>query len=48
MIDGLTLAVELATKHLRGDGHLEDVTGELAMGVGVINIGSTLENLFHK
>ena len=48
VINGLTLTVELATKHLSGDGHLEDVTGELTMGVGVVNIGSTLENLFHK
>ena len=45
MIDWLSLAVELATKHLRGDGHLENVTRELAVRVRVVNVGSALEDL---
>ena len=45
MIDWLSLTVELATQHLGGNGHLEHIAGELAVSVGVINVGSTLENL---
>jgi len=37
--------IELATEHLFGDGHLEDITGELTMCVQVIDVGSSLENL---
>lgn len=45
MVDWLTLSVELATKHLCGDGHLEHVTSELTMSVRVVNVGGALENL---
>ena len=48
VVNGLSLSIELATKHLRGDGHLEHVTSELTMGVRVVNIGSALENLIFK
>lgn len=37
--------IELATKHLFGDGHLKDITSELTMCVQVIDVGSSLENL---
>jgi hypothetical protein len=40
-----TGTIELATEHLNGDGHLEDITGELAMSVEVIDVGSSLEDL---
>ena len=40
-----TRTIELATEHLNGDGHLEDITGELAMSVKVIDVGGTLKNL---
>ena len=45
VVDRLTLTIELATKHLSGDGHLKDVAGELAMRVRVVNVGCALENL---
>ena len=45
MVDGDTGAVELATEHLSGDGHAEHITGELDVGLQVINVGGTLENL---
>ena len=45
MINRLTLTVELTTEHLSGDGHLEHVTGELAMRVRVVDVGCALENL---
>ena len=48
VINRLALSVELATKHLSGDGHLEHVAGELAMGVRVVDVGSTLENLYQS
>jgi len=48
MIDRLSLSVELATKHLGRDWHLEHITGELAMSVGVVNVGRTFENLRGK
>ena len=48
MVNGLTLAVELATQHLGGDGHLEHIAGELAMGVRVVNVSSTLKDLSNK
>lgn len=48
MVNRLTLTVELATKHLCGDGHLKHVTSELAMGVRVVNVGCTFEDLSSK
>lgn len=48
LIDGLALTIKLATEHFGGDGHLEHVTGELTMSVGVVNVGSTLKDLSYK
>jgi len=48
VVNGLTLTVELATQHLGGDGHLEHIAGELAMGVRVVNVSSTLKDLSNK
>jgi len=45
VINWLTLSIELATKHLSGDGHLKHVTSELTMSVRVINIGSAFKDL---
>ena len=45
IIDRLALSVELATQHLGGDGHLEDVACELAMRVSVINVGRAFKDL---
>jgi len=45
VVDRLTLTVELATKHLCGDGHLEDVASELAMRVRVVNVSRAFEDL---
>ena len=48
VVDWLALSIELATKHLSGDGHLEDVTGELAMGVRVVNVGGSFKDLIQS
>ena len=48
VVNGLALSVELATKHLRRDGHLQHVTRELAMSVRVVDVGGALENLYCK
>ena len=48
MVDRLTLTIELATKHLSGDGHLEDVAGELAMSVRVVNVSSSFKDLIQR
>ena len=45
MINRLSLSIELTTEHLRGDRHLEHVAGELTMGMSVVNISCTFENL---
>jgi hypothetical protein len=45
MVDGDTRTIELATKHLGGDGHAEHVAGELNVGVHVVDVGSAFENL---
>jgi hypothetical protein len=45
MVDGLALSVELTTKHLSGDGHLQHVTSEFAVSMRVVNFGGTLKNL---
>ena len=45
MINWLTLSIELATKHLSGDGHLKHITSELTMSVRVVNIGSAFKDL---
>ena len=45
MVDRLTLTVELATKHLCGDGHLEDVARKLAMRVRVVNVSRAFKDL---
>jgi len=46
MVDGHTGTIELATEHLDRDRHAEDITGELTMGVEVINIGCTFKDLY--
>jgi len=48
VVNGNTLAVELATQHLGGDGHLEHIAGELAMSVRVVNVSSALKDLSNK
>ena len=48
MVDGGSLTIELATKHLGGDGHAEHIASELTMGVGVVDVGGTFENLRDK
>ena len=48
VVDRLALTVELATKHLSGDGHLEDVAGELAMSVRVVNVSSSFKDLIQR
>ena len=48
MINWSSLTIELATKHLSGDGHLEDVAGELAMSVGVVNVCSSFKDLIQR
>ena len=45
VVDGSSLTIELATKHLCGDRHAEHVTSELTMGVSVVNVSGTFENL---
>lgn len=45
MVDGLALSVELTTKHLSGDGHLQHVASEFAVSMRVVNFGGTLKNL---
>jgi len=45
VVDGDTRTIELATEHLRRDWHAENVTGELAMSVCVVDISSAFENL---
>lgn len=48
VIDRLTLTVELATKHLRGDGHLEHVARELAMRMRIVNVSCPFKDLCSK
>lgn len=45
MIDGDTGSVELAAEHLSGDGHAQDVAGELAMSMLVVDVSSAFEDL---
>lgn len=45
VVNRLPLSVELATKHLSGDGHLEHVTSELTMGVRVVDVGCAFKDL---
>ena len=45
IIDRLTLSVELSTQHLGGDGHLEDVAGELTVSMSVVNVGRAFKDL---
>lgn len=45
MVDGNTLTIELATKHLGGDWHAEHITGELTMSVEVVNTSGSFEDL---
>jgi len=45
VVDGHSGTIELATEHLNGDGHLEDITGELAVSVEVIDVGGSFEDL---
>lgn len=46
VVDGSSLTIELATKHLCGDRHAEHITSELTMGVSVVNVSGTFENLY--
>ena len=48
MVNRLALTVELATQHLCGDGHLEHIAGELAVGVRVVNVSCAFEDLSNK
>ena len=48
MIDGNTLTIELATKHLGGDGHAEHIASELTMSVHVVDTGGSFEDLIFK
>ena len=45
IVDWSTLSVELTAKHFSTDGHAEHITSELTMGVGVVDVGGTLEDL---
>ena len=45
MINGNTRTIELATQHLSGDGHAEHITSEFDVGLQVVDIGGTFENL---
>ena len=47
MINRDTRTIELATQHLCGDGHAEHITSEFDVGLQVIDIRSTFENLDH-
>lgn len=45
MIDWVSGTIEGSSKHLNTDGHLEDISGELAVSVQVINSLGSLEDL---
>jgi hypothetical protein len=45
MINGDTRAVELTTQHFSGDRHAKHITRELDVGLQVVDVGGTLENL---
>ena len=45
MVDWSSLSIELTTKHLCGDWHAEHITSELTMGVSIVDVCGTLENL---
>ena len=45
VVNWSSLSIELATKHLSTDWHAENVTSELATGVGVVDICGSFENL---
>ena len=45
VIDGLTGTIELAAQHFSGDWHSEHITGELAMGVLIVDVSSAFEDL---
>mmetsp|Transcript_62503 Transcript_62503/g.167417 ORF Transcript_62503/g.167417 Transcript_62503/m.167417 type:complete len:335 (+) Transcript_62503:537-1541(+) len=47
LVQGLPRPVEGPADHLVGDGHLEGVSGELHVGVLVVNAGGALEHLHH-
>ena len=38
-------AIELAAEHFSADGHSEDITGELAVSVRVVDFGRAFEDL---
>ena len=48
VIDGNTLTIELATKHLGGDWHAEHIAGELTMSVHVVDTSGSFEDLIFK
>ena len=48
MVDRLTLTIELATKHLSGDGHTKDITREFTMSVKVVNTSGAFKDLIFK
>ena len=45
VVDRDSLTIELATKHLSGDGHTKHVASEFTMGVQVVNTGGSFEDL---
>lgn len=49
VVDWVSRSIESSTKHFNAHWHSEHITGELAGGRHVVNIGGTLENLMqHK
>ena len=48
MVDWCSLTIELATKHLGGDGHAEHITSEFTMSVEVVNTSGSFEDLIFK
>ena len=48
VVDRGSLTIELATKHLSGDGHAEHIASELTMSVQVVNTGSSFKDLRGK
>ena len=47
-VDDLPGPVERPTEHLLGHTHLEDVAGELAPGLAVVDVGGALEDLHDR
>ena len=45
VIDWSSLTIELATKHLCADSHTEHIASKFTMGVKVINVSGSFEDL---